>query len=515
MKPVRSFVVLLVMGMGLVSQSSNLDTIGLTLLRQVDPTLNGNGVRVAQVEGSYLVVNAFEVSPAVVAQPVGLFTYYSSSGTAATFPNAVGTQSPHADSVAGNFYGNTGFGVATNISHVDNYEAASFFNTRIGPASPVQIPAVVVNQSFVRSDLPTSAVDPDYDNFTFNKKTLFVNGAGNGGSVSTNPPATSFNGITVGVTDGASAVGPTADGRSKPDITCPGSGATSFSTPQVSGAAAILIQAARRGDAGAGSAVVATNPITIKALLLNGALKPAGWTNGPVTPLDARYGAGVLNVFNSWRQLSGGLHASNETTTVTTGNPHPPGSATNNQPSLSGWDHAPVSTTASQDKAVHYYFNLTNEAAFTGTATLVWNLQNNRTAANNLDLFLYNTGNGALVLSSTSSVDNVEHLFIPKLSPGRYDLQVLKRGSGQVVSSETYALAYEFFSLNLKCARSNGYATLSWTNYPTGFQLMSASSLNAPAVWAPVTAAVTMSNGQNFVSVPIAGASQFFRLQRP
>ena len=43
------------------------------------------------------------------------------------------------------------------------------------------------------------------------------------------------------------------------------------------------------------------------------------------TPLDARYGAGVLNVFNSWNQLHGGKHPFIEATSVINGNAHPPG----------------------------------------------------------------------------------------------------------------------------------------------------------------------------------------------
>ena len=67
------------------AQATNLDTVGVTLLRQVDPTLNGSGVRVAQVEAPYYTTPnppyAFEVPPSTVGQPVGLFTYYSDLGT--------------------------------------------------------------------------------------------------------------------------------------------------------------------------------------------------------------------------------------------------------------------------------------------------------------------------------------------------------------------------------------------------------------------------------------------------
>jgi len=510
---VKLFSVGLILTAAVAAQASDLDTIGVTLLRQVDPTLNGSGVRVAQAEGEdpFTPNSPFpwEVNPASVGQPTSRFTWASVSNAAATtFPNSAGTESFHADSVGGNFYGNTGFGVATNVFHVDNYEAGYFFNNKINPGTG--IPAVIVNQSFLFSASDQTTVDPAYDNYAASRKTLFVNGAGNGGSISSNPPATSYNCIAVGDYAGSSSFGPTADGRSKPDITAPPSNSvTSFATPYVSGSAAILWQA--------GANTSATNNISIKALLLNGAIKPADWTNGPVTPLDARYGAGIVNVFNSWKQLKGGLHASNETTTVTSGNSHPPGASTGNQTSIVGWDYnATLSTpTANQDKIFHYYFNLTNGSPYTFTATLVWNRQSGLSTINNLDLFLYDTSNGSLILSSTSAVDNVEHLFVPQLASGRYDLQVLKHRIGQVSNSETYALSFEFFCMKLKIALTNGLATLSWTNAPTGFCLVSTSALNPPASWSPVNVPITMSNGQNFATVPVLGTNQYFRLQRP
>ena len=99
--------------------------------------------------------------------------------------------------------------------------------------------------------------------------------------------------------------GPTSDGRSKPDLTAPGS-ETSYSTAEVSGAAAILLQAASRGDGGAGTATSASDIRTLKALLLNGATKPTGWTHTDTAPLNPQYGAGVVNVDQSWLELKSG-----------------------------------------------------------------------------------------------------------------------------------------------------------------------------------------------------------------
>jgi hypothetical protein len=296
---------------------------------------------------------------------------------------------------------------------------------------------------------------------------------------------------------------------------------TSFSTPFVAGSAAVMIQAALRGDGGADTNSANDNR-TIKALLLNGAVKPADWINIPTAPLDIRYGAGVLNVFNSWNQLRGGKHAFIEATTVANGSAHPPGANASNESAVSGWDlNSVTNPDSSHDRINHYYFNLTGSNSFTLTATLTW-LRPHSTitgpsSINDLNLFLYNTANGQLVLSSTSAVDNVEHLYSAALPPGRYDLQVLKNAQNQVSASETYALAFEFFNMPLSAVESNGNVVLSWPLAPTGFELQSTTDITPPAVWTTVNAPVSVDTNanRNVVVVPENGGNQFFRLQRP
>ena len=410
------------------------DTIGLAPLRAVAPGLVGTGVSVAQPEAGS---PAWEVNPAAVAQPQSLFTWISSTGTAAIFPNTIGLESGHANAVAGFFYGAPG-GVAPAVAHVDNYEANYFYFSLIH--NQTAIAAKVVNQSFI-FDAEDPAVDRDYDDYAARYNTLFVSGAGNGGSVSS--AATCYNGIGVGVTNAPSSFGPTADGRSKPDLVAAG-GATSFSTPLVAGAAALLAQAGALGDGGTGTAAAATDVRTIKALLLNGAVKPSDWTNSSTAPLDARYGAGVVNVFSSYLELRGGKHPPTVSTAVPVDGLHPPPANTNNIPFRRGWDFHTVSSTVTASGINHYFFDLSaaTNAPFNFTATLQWFRLVNQTTLNNLDLFLFNADNNALVAGSQSLVDNTEHLFVNGLAPGRYDLQVLKNGG--VRNTETYALAFDF-----------------------------------------------------------------------
>ena len=514
---------------GVPALAQNLDQIGVTLLRAVTTNVDGRGVRVAQPEAIETSgTTNFEVNPAAVGQPVGLFTYISIDGTANSFPNALGGASGHAAGVAGNFYGLSG-GVATNVAHVDNYDADDLvqvsgpfvtpFSTNYTAALPAgNINDAVVNQSYTFGTVPTSeqqAIDTAYDNYAAQYNTLFVSAANNGGPVS--PPGTSYNCISVGAYGGSSSYGPTLDnGRCKPDLTAP-AGMTSFSTPQVSGAAALLIQAALRGDGG-GDTNSASDLRTIKALLLNGAVKPADWTNENSSPLDARYGAGVVNVLNSYEQLAGGKNSGIVSTMVATGGAHPPTGATGTVGVLSGWDFSTNTSSAASDAIRHYYFNVTNNsggAKFTATATLVWNRHRYKTGINNLNLFLYNCANSNLVACSTSLVDNVEHIFVPQLAPGRYDLQIWKAGGTTVTTNEACALAFEFFSDTLAVAKAGTNTVLSWPAYPAGFRVEAATSLVAP-VWSTNNLPPSViTNSRNSLMLNATNAEQFFRLRRP
>jgi hypothetical protein len=505
----------------MAARAQNLDTIGVTLLWTITTNVNGAGIHVAQPEANNgPTTTNWQVNSSSFGQLTSLFTYYSSNGSATTFPNSLGAESGHADAVGTNFYGIPN-GVATNVALVDNYEAGYFYNSLIAGSVPLNNNDPVVNQSFnfvVTGVSQQQIIDSTYDNYTERYNTLFVSGVGNGGSV--NAPATCYNGIGVAVDNGSSSTGPTLDnGRAKPDITAPGypAGLTSFSTPYVSGAAAVLMQAGARGDGGNGTNAAA-DIRTVKALLLNGAVKPADWTNNAPSPLDTRYGAGVLNVFNSYEQLAGGRHGYIVSTSVSTGGAHPPTGASGMVSTLSGWDFNTNTSSSTSDGVNHYYFNVTNgvsEAMFTATATLVWNRQRNKSGINNLNLFLYNAANSNLVAVSTSAVDNVEHIFVPNLAQGRYDLQVWKAGGSFVSSSETYALAFEFFSLPLGIVRSGTNVVLQWPLYPAGFVLESAANLNPPASWNTNGPASVVTNNQNSVVMGITNTSLFFRLWRP
>jgi hypothetical protein len=227
----------------------------------------------------------------------------------------------------------------------------------------------------------------------------------------------------------------------------------------------------------------------------------------------------VLNVFNSYEQLAGGKHGYIASTTVSSGGAHPPTGAAGTVGVLSGWDfntNTSSSIPSAQDGVKHYYFDVTNSTA-TATATLVWNRQQNQTAINNLNLFLYDSANSNLVAASTSAVDNVEHIFIPKLPQGRYDLQVWMSAGGinPVSNSEAYALAWEFFSQTLNAVKSETNLSISWPVYPDGFVVETATNLASPSWNTNNIPPPVVTNDQNYILLDVTNANQFFRLRTP
>jgi autotransporter-associated beta strand protein len=471
---------------------TNLGVVGLTKLLALDPSLTGAGVRVGQAEANFgTSPYLFEVNPATVGQSPGLFTYTDQNGNVTTSFNG-SLDSWHADTVGTDFYAGGGLGVAPHVSHVDIYSADYFYNSMI--FWDHAIPDAVVNQSFgfgqsgslAGNIADQQASDTAYDNYIDEYGTIIVSAAGNGGSTTTPvAPSTNYNGIAVAVDDGSSAVGPTIDnGRSKPDITAPG-GFTSFSTALVSGSAAILVQAADRGDGGASSQVeaAAADVRTIKALLLNGADKQAVTFNRTHTaPLDPANGAGLLNVYNSYQQLVGGDHAASSLISpLIIGDTHAPDMSSAPINSLSGWNMATMSSAQLTDEYANYVFQLpTGVTSYNLSATLVWNRPSNSNPAvpigiNNLDLYLYDTTANTLVDYSVSTVDNVQDVYDQNLTPGhRYDLEVFKSGGvvgvtpGLVSYKETYSLAYNFTAIQSVWNLSGSGTVLAASNWIGG-----------------------------------------------
>lgn len=401
-----------------ISFAGHIDDIGLTALRAElgGSVPTGAGITISQVEaplgsGEYTAAN----------------TDPELTGKTFTLKSGASAESFHATFVARSFCGSTN-GSAPGITQIDSWEVNNWLSTGFLHAlNSTTAPNIetrrIENHSWVGST-GTQATDEDIlrrldyaiqrDGFV-----AFV-GLNN---MSTNPVPEllghSYNAISIGVPSGNHSTGGTTievPGRIKPEIVVPSDYfATSYSCGVASGAAAVLLQTA---DASPALVNARTNSEVIKAILLAGATKwqfPT-WTRTPTQPLDLIYGAGQLNIQNSYHLLKAGEFAPSSSVTV----------------SNRGWDFGTATASAAR-----YFFDVPAGYALTNFSTvLTWNrsvVDSNpgvnftmQISVANLNLRLYSATNftlGPQVDSSVSTIQNVEHIFT-NLGPGRYVLEV-------------------------------------------------------------------------------------------
>jgi hypothetical protein len=336
------------------------------------------------------------------------------------------SDSGHATSVAQLFFGNT-LSMTPGVTDVRVYDAANFvfaqqqLGTGLNPSATSAFSVMnhsYVGSGFVAAVAAESNARLDYtvarDNFTS------VVALGNGGAL---PQiyGQSYNSIVVGLSSGNHSQGPTTVGvlgRVKPDIVSP-LGTTSEATPLVSSAAALLHKAAIDF-----ATPNARNSEVMKAIIMAGASKapfPA-WSNTSTRPLDSVFGAGQLNVYNSYRILEAG---------ETNGSIAVPITNTTVDSGLKGWDFG----TSIAGTPLYWNFNMADVGISEASILLNWNAQyrdglgnfNSNLSLANMDLRLFRSENGVLgteVAASLSTVDNVEHLYLRNLSAGLYTIQV-------------------------------------------------------------------------------------------
>lgn len=380
----------------------------------------GTGIGVTHVEAS-----GTQTPPRPYMPDVTLGEFSGKTFTPLSGSNAV---SGHATSVAQIFYGNA-TSVAPGITNIHNYDALDWLQSgslNFGTASAPQAETQrVQNHSWIAT---APSGNPDiieilrrFD-YAIQESGFLGVVALNNGHPGDIPPllGSCYNGISVGCTDGSHSFGTnTADGigRTKPEIVSP-QGLTSFATPIVASTAAMLMQ---------GAPADATKPVTMKAILMAGATKSQfpSWNRSTTHPLDAVYGAGQVNVYNSYHILAAGQQAAS--TTVPVGR--------------QGWDFT-VTTTGSR----LYFFDIPAGGTSSLSVVLTWNrvisgaFPSPSSTLANLTLKLYNASGftvGAQVDSSESAVDNVEHVWQPALAPGRYAMEVTADTTGV-----TYGIAW-------------------------------------------------------------------------
>ncbi|MGJ8640335.1 MAG: hypothetical protein ACSHYA_13180 [Opitutaceae bacterium] len=223
-----------------------------------------------------------------------------------------------------------------------------------------------------------------------------------------------YNGITVGVSDGTHRTGLTssADGpdRTKPEIVAPND-FTSYATPYVTAAAAMLIESA-------GTNTTAKQQLVLKATLLAAADKSPfpDWDQTTARPIDDIYGAGQLDVYENYFIQQAGQQAA--------------GSSIDER----GWNTDSLSANGSHN------YTITVPAGFTLrnlSALATWNRTITRRGIGlfvsfragtlpNISLSLNQQPSG-ISQTSDSSVDNIEHIWRDEsneLSEGDYLLTI-------------------------------------------------------------------------------------------
>ncbi|MBN2019398.1 MAG: S8 family serine peptidase [Sedimentisphaerales bacterium] len=437
-------------------QPQGLNHAGIYKLRQTDPDLTGAGVKIAIVSRSITYIdgkpqndyrpavdhNCFKSASFVfhdspdAPQPAGISSHSTAvcSILLGRDPNAYNEQ-------VGRFLYE---GVAPD-AEADVYEFWNFLIDSVFPFSAPDADVITADIGYQFEDWWTRGIEAMARQYGL----TVVVGIGNGYN-SFDPalyPGAGSNVIGVGVIQSVntgdaaeglsrfalvypeySSQGPTADGRSKPDIVAPGNclaAATgqvdiyeptgdwsSFATPIVAGTAGLLIQKAN-SQSNLQSAVSGDGGnCVIKSILLNSATKLPYWHKGRLSkdddhdaPLDWIQGAGMVNAIEAYNQLLAGRQS--------------PG---NCQPG--GWDINKLS--ADETPANVYKMTIAEPADTVISATVNWNRrfetvypfehQTEKDCDIRLELWAIDSGdanNSYLLDYSDSRTDNVEHIYSP------------------------------------------------------------------------------------------------------
>jgi hypothetical protein len=112
--------------------------------------------------------------------------------------------------------------------------------------------------------------------------------------------------------------------------------------------------------------------------------------------------------------------------------------ATTNVGVLSGWDFNTNTSSSTSDGVNHYYFNVTNSAgnaAFTATATLVWNRHQNKTASTISTCFYTTPPTATLSLAAPASWTTL-NTFLCRNRAGPLRFAGLENSGGSTVSDQ-------------------------------------------------------------------------------
>lgn len=359
----------------------------------------------------------------------------------------------HSNAVGFQSYGRT-LGVATGVGEsgsppITLYGANDWITNQLGANSQVdtsldQNPVLqnydVSNHSYIANpsaDFTASDIENSLQrlDWVINQTEMTtVVGTSNGSSnAAPGLHVSAYNVITVGRSDGNHAAGTTTlngSGRLAVDIVAPnptfaGTQFTSNATGVVSGSAAVLHQTGR-------GTVDATRTEVIKATLLAGATKDefaGAWDRTTTRPLDEVFGAGELNIYNSYQIQQGGEF---------NGSSSDPVSAVGDF----GWDYETQLETG--DERFYEFVVGAGEQLDELSVILNWNAEIEDVdddpsifvpslSVADLSLELFDSSGGFLgsvVDQSDSLLDNVEHIYVQGLQEGTYHLRVLNKSTG-------------------------------------------------------------------------------------
>ena len=433
-------------------QPQGLNVSGIYALRQLDPNLTGSGIKFAVICRSNTYIDGEpqnDYRPSIEHscfkdkqlkfRDQGELAAGTSPHSTAICSILLGEDPNASNPQLGQFH----YQGAAPQAQADNYEFWYFLTNNIFPHSPPDADIVTTSFGTQFEDWWTRGIE----SMAEQNGIIVVAGVGNG-SNAYDPllyPGAGANVIGVGVVNSVntenlatklahfslvypehSSLGPTAEGRCKPDIVAPGNclaadannpnryeptgNWSSFSTPIVAGAIGLLVQKAKE-DPNLSSAVAKDGGnCVMKAILLNSAKKLPYWHKGRLqkdddheAPLDYMQGAGMLNAVGAYKHLIAGLAKPGDVPTT-------------------GWDNNQL--LKSENPQNIYKITLAEPNEEFVTATVVWNKHYNsaypfepmpdKDANLRLELWAVDTNdpeNNYLLDYSDSKIDNVEHIY--------------------------------------------------------------------------------------------------------
>jgi hypothetical protein len=322
-------------------------------------------------------------------------------------------------------------GIAQGIDTISMYEADDYINRVLGfenSTEPLALPFKVQNHSWAGNFTGPGAEAAATNTLQRLDYVIERDGVSMAVGLFNNPAlpqphllGQSYNAIAVGRTTGEHSQGPTTiygPGRVKPDIVS-SAGTTSGATAEVSSVLTVLHhKALNEGNADAG------RPETMKSILMAGARKDPfpDWDRTTTRPLDEVFGAGEVNLYNSYKILDAG-ETDGAASFAAAADIGPAGfdygeSIDAGESLFYGFEIGPGEEWRDLSLLLTWNRNIVDGNAGGLFEPLALDLAD-------MSMFLYDATGAPIVLdSSMSPVDNVEHIFLESLGPGIYTIEV-------------------------------------------------------------------------------------------